>query len=68
MSLRSCSGDDRSFSGVTAGLLVGVVRFGISLRVFLVVPFPRRGRSGMTGEPLSIGDGVAITVGWLAAD
>src|SRR5437016_2330552 len=68
MSLRSCSGDERSRSGVTAGLLVGVFLFGSSSGV-LVAPFPRGGRSGMTGAPLTIGDGVAITLaGWVIAD
>src|SRR5216117_1574396 len=68
MSLRSCSGDDRSRSGVTAGLVVGVFRFGSS-RGDLVAPFPRGGRSGMTGAPRTIGDGVAIRVlDWLGAD
>jgi len=62
MSLRSCSGDDRSFSGVTGGLLAGVGRLGISPKVFLLAPFPRGARSGMTGEPLTIGDGLAITL------
>src|SRR6476660_5568589 len=62
MSLRSCSGDDRSRSGVTIGLLVGVFLFGSSSGV-LVRPFPRAGRSGITGAPRMIGDGVATT-GW----
>src|SRR5204863_4888376 len=61
MSLRSCSGDDRSRSGVTAGLVVGVFRFGSSSGA-LVAPFPRGGRSGITGAPRTIGDGVVIKV------
>src|SRR3954466_3810704 len=65
MSLRSCSGDDRSRSGVTIGLLVGVFLFGSSSGL-LVIPFPPGRRSGITGAPLMIGDGVVITGwGWL---
>ena len=63
MSLRSCSGDDRSRSGVTGELPaggVGIFRRGSSASGFLVTPFPRGGRSGMTGDPLTIGDWVRI--------
>src|SRR2546430_16968244 len=69
MSLRSCSGDDRSRSGVTAGLLVGVFRFGSSSGA-LVAPFPRGGRSGITGAPRTIGDGVVIRLPgcWVVVD
>src|SRR4051794_21368032 len=68
ISLRSCSGDDRSRSGVTIGLLVGVFLFGSS-RGVRVMPFPRGARSGITGAPRTIGDGVAITGwGWLEGE
>src|SRR3954470_24751996 len=69
ISLRSCSGDDRSLSGVTAGLLVGVFLLGSSSGPTLDAPFPLTGRSGMTGAPLTIGFGVAITLGgWTERD
>src|SRR3954469_15205352 len=69
ISLRSCSGDDRSRSGVTAGLLVGVFLFGSSSGA-LVAPFPRGGRSGITGAPRTIGEGVAMSTAgaWAVAD
>src|SRR3954468_12422205 len=59
MSLRSCSGDDRSRSGVTIGLLVGVFLFGSSSGA-LVMPFPRGARRGITGAPRMIGEGAAM--------
>ena len=42
---------------------VGIVRLGISFSGFLVAPFPRVGRSGMTGDPLTIGDCVDRELG-----
>src|SRR3954470_13186875 len=68
MSLRSCSGDDRSLSGVTAGLLVGVFLRGSSRGPTRDVPFPLTGRSGITGAPRVIAGGWAMTLcGWVDA-